>query len=721
MNTIRCHAVLVGIDTYCEPTFYHSLKYAQSDAISIREKLIERSGGAFSPNTVLVLTDNAIAQRKPNRANIFMALGEMCGSAGEDDLILFYFAGHGFDYNDDSFLIASDTPPIGNSLLTLTDVAISVDRILEIMKRSFAKNKILLLDACRAPVVIMGTATRSISGEKKELFFTNILERTIDTHANLPGWELISACGQYETSHETSVMKGGVWTQNLLNVIDQLGSSSQITVEDLFKKTNEKVEKWSNDTKQKQTPYYKCDINKSIILFHPKETSSSIPTSELSKIVKNFDIKVLVRNNLGPLTIKIPWDELSLDASVHLVPFSSPYDRTDLKSLSSGLYKKNQDFFVRLYLPSLRRFPPKHKKLVIMFNGLGEADPYVFDDLGWELANRKGIPAVLIPLPTHFIRRIPYMDSVDDPFYPVSLEAIRFVTQQILNEIFCHPVRIIQGYKQILDDTKELLKTITDQFHPYWSYIFEKDVSTSLLGYSIGGFIALAYLLLNPKKVRSVILLESGLAIDQIDAGIMFYRPPKTAETLWKKYFIEADKTKPPFNSALEKLFSDSIKEKKKEKQFLDAFNSNDEKMCGENGHPERVFDRDLDEGKEIWRKIVVPLYSEVEKFQFITPKEKQIFKWVFLGNESLIYKAELYKFSEKVLIIVGGADSIFPLRLVLNVGPDSGMALVQVPELTHWIKYQSRETWQRWKNVLIDFLETFDTIHPPSKFGYDE
>jgi uncharacterized caspase-like protein len=101
-------AVIVGVDKY---EHYGNLKFAQSDANALRDKLVFRSESGFSTGAVSLLVDVADDSLKPHRTNILVALSKMCDTAREKDLILFYFAGHGFDHDNTSYLVAKDTHP----------------------------------------------------------------------------------------------------------------------------------------------------------------------------------------------------------------------------------------------------------------------------------------------------------------------------------------------------------------------------------------------------------------------------------------------------------------------------------------------------------------------------------------------------------------------------------------------------------------------------------
>ncbi len=400
------------------------------------------------------------------------------------------------------------------------------------------------------------------------------------------------------------------------------------------------------------------------------------------------------------------------EPSVHLVPFESQIRRTDIQQIwGSEWYETNQKFSLRLYLPSLKIFKPPHRRLYLLFNGLAEADPIIYDDIGWELAMRKGIPAILIPLPMHFVRRHNFPRSPNDPYYPKNPFEMWFTTQRILNEIMCNPNRILHSYRQVMGDTTTLLNIIEQNLHPYWKYLFTPKIEVSLFGYSLGGFVALALLLLDPDRYKSIFLIESGVAMDQIEAGILFRRNEAIQKLLWKNYFEK----KESLDKKRERLFS--IHEAYKEEAFERAQKTNNPKECGFEGEPWRVFDRTTDASRRIWNDIVTSLYTATEKEgQFLTGVETEIFSRVVLGNESLIYKKQLMETAQKILIVAGGADEIFPGRLLINIGPDTGLPLLQIPGLTHWIKFKSREKWLKWKNVLIDLMETFNLSHPEGK-----
>ena len=100
------YAVLVGINKY---DHLGDLIYARDDAESFKKALVGNKNAIFLEDNVFLLMENYSDSGKPSLSNILEKLEEICVSAREGDLILFYFAGHGFDSNGQSYLAVKDT------------------------------------------------------------------------------------------------------------------------------------------------------------------------------------------------------------------------------------------------------------------------------------------------------------------------------------------------------------------------------------------------------------------------------------------------------------------------------------------------------------------------------------------------------------------------------------------------------------------------------------
>ena len=101
-------AVIVGISSYQYLPPEVQLRYAHRDAAQFSAFLQSTAGGALAPDHIRVLTNE-----KATLAEVRAALATwLTASAGPQDVVYFYFAGHGvLDDRDDGYFVAHDTDP----------------------------------------------------------------------------------------------------------------------------------------------------------------------------------------------------------------------------------------------------------------------------------------------------------------------------------------------------------------------------------------------------------------------------------------------------------------------------------------------------------------------------------------------------------------------------------------------------------------------------------
>ncbi len=153
----QCFAVCVGIDKYLDGCGYGTLKYAGRDAIGVAEALL----GSCKFDRVLLLTDADVPQslRQTYPEPRLTVVRDVSRNAvrdnaeplfqqatGADDLVLFYFAGHG-DAKPSAHLIAGDYHQQKDPAKTL-----SLSSIFDWVLTGAAKasNRFFIFDACRA-------------------------------------------------------------------------------------------------------------------------------------------------------------------------------------------------------------------------------------------------------------------------------------------------------------------------------------------------------------------------------------------------------------------------------------------------------------------------------------------------------------------------------------------------------------------------------------------
>lgn len=130
-STVKIHAVLVGVSQYTATT---QLNYTDDDAYQMYAFLKSPEGGAVEDENITVLIDETAT-----RARILAAMRDVFSKADEDDVILFYFSGHGVK---GAFLPIDFT---GDWSVTLPH-----DEITDILHKSKAKHKVVIADACYA-------------------------------------------------------------------------------------------------------------------------------------------------------------------------------------------------------------------------------------------------------------------------------------------------------------------------------------------------------------------------------------------------------------------------------------------------------------------------------------------------------------------------------------------------------------------------------------------
>ena len=210
-------ALLVGIADYYPPgSGGPDLHYTDDDAIDFYNKLIE--WGWDEDNIQLLINESATG------SNINASLNWIASHAEADDIVLFFFSGHGTHISDpegeehdgyDEALVPYDYPQTGD---LITD-----DELEELLSQIKSKHIIVILDSCYSGGFI-----------EKELQGKTLVAKTLpgkDLVKLTDGFEedireagrVILTCGNYdEACYEYELYENGVWTYWVLRA---LGSS----------------------------------------------------------------------------------------------------------------------------------------------------------------------------------------------------------------------------------------------------------------------------------------------------------------------------------------------------------------------------------------------------------------------------------------------------------------------------------------------------------------
>ena len=141
------YAIIVGISKYDQKNNIPALKYADRDAQEFADYLRSRSGGSVpAENIQLLLNENATV------AAVYQAMTWLKRTCEKDDLVFFYFAGHGDKETETiynlGFLLTYNTPRPNyiNNALRIEDL----NNCANTLSISNKANVVLITDACHS-------------------------------------------------------------------------------------------------------------------------------------------------------------------------------------------------------------------------------------------------------------------------------------------------------------------------------------------------------------------------------------------------------------------------------------------------------------------------------------------------------------------------------------------------------------------------------------------
>jgi uncharacterized caspase-like protein len=210
----RKRAVIIGVDKYHR---VKPLNYSGSDAHAIATAF--RDSLKFAPDDILEMT--ADSPKMPLRNKIIEEVLEFLkGGIQEDELLVFYFSGHGMrdSRSKKDYLLPLD--------VTLNDVAesgISVDYMVGKLTETGCKNIVMFIDACRED---LDEGAKSIVGVGD--LSRKALERE--------GLVTFFSCDPKEKSYEIEELKHGSFTYCLLEAIKK-GDCTTVALIDSYLQT----------------------------------------------------------------------------------------------------------------------------------------------------------------------------------------------------------------------------------------------------------------------------------------------------------------------------------------------------------------------------------------------------------------------------------------------------------------------------------------------------
>jgi len=229
-------AIVIGVAEYQHPTV-EDLRYAKDDAYLISNFLQRPEGGSIPDEQLVRLIDE-----KATRKNILAALEQLKYKVGQDDIIFFYFAGHGlegmflpYDYN-------------------FKENYVSHSEVVKAIEFCNAKHKIVIADAC---------ASGSLGGEVKTLDRQGRsiaqVETALTTYYNAfkasqSGVAFIMSTKPREEAIEYQGLQQGVFSYYLIEGLKGAANQDKdmlISIDEIFNYVYQKVRLYTNN---RQTP-----------------------------------------------------------------------------------------------------------------------------------------------------------------------------------------------------------------------------------------------------------------------------------------------------------------------------------------------------------------------------------------------------------------------------------------------------------------------------------
>ena len=221
-------AVVVGVAAY---NHMPVLRYTDDDAYRFFAFLKSLEGGALPDNQVTILIDE-----EATHDNIMETMQDVFGQAGPQDLVVFYFSGHGLN----SSFLPIDFDGYNNK--------ISHEEIAEMFNKCRAKYKLCLADACHS-----GSLFAMRSGEEEP-----VLNQYYKTLAkSVSGTALIMSSKADETSLESAGLRQGVFSHFLIRGLKgeaDLDKDKVVSIAELYDYIYSKVRDYTGN---RQSPVIK--------------------------------------------------------------------------------------------------------------------------------------------------------------------------------------------------------------------------------------------------------------------------------------------------------------------------------------------------------------------------------------------------------------------------------------------------------------------------------
>jgi len=224
-NEVKIWSVIVGVSRY---THMPTLKYTDDDAYHLYAFLKSPEGGAVPDKQIAVLIDE-----DANHNQILRTMKRKFHKADANDVIVFYFSGHGYDGS----FIPSDFDG-KNNLLKHKD-------IIDVLQDSKAKHKVVFADACHSGSLYQDNtlAMKSAYSKKLDNYYSQF-------NTSQGGLALMMSSKETEYSLEDHGLRQGVFSHYLMRGLKGEANRNNdkiISIDELYKYVNKNVTRYTGN------------------------------------------------------------------------------------------------------------------------------------------------------------------------------------------------------------------------------------------------------------------------------------------------------------------------------------------------------------------------------------------------------------------------------------------------------------------------------------------
>lgn len=267
------YALLIGINDY---THLSHLKYCDNDMLALQAAFLK--AGFPAANVTLMRVQADRPELIPHRNSVLEQLTILLEGLQPDDLVVVAFSGHGMFLGGVDYFCTIDS-----KLEDPANTMLAVSKVTELLKASPAKQKVLVIDACRNDPLPEGTRAAGDSSGVASL-------RPIGgTDAASGGYVVMASCGENQVSVEDPELQHGVFMNFVANGLlghADADRNQEVTLLELHQYAEYETRSRVRTTRSmKQTPNLRGDITGNYVLAHVSgrpETLDLMPVSDSS-------------------------------------------------------------------------------------------------------------------------------------------------------------------------------------------------------------------------------------------------------------------------------------------------------------------------------------------------------------------------------------------------------------------------------------------------------